>query len=98
MPLGMPDTAALNIINTNIDSIEAGNTQRENCNTNTDDANISNAKQEPHGARKYCTNTDGIFKNTNNNSGSADYTNANRLTNYFLSCPNVETDKGKVLN
>ena len=29
--LGMPDTAALNIINVNIDSIEAEGTQRENC-------------------------------------------------------------------
>ena len=42
--LGMPDTAALNIININIDSLEAEDTQRENCNTNTDDAKISNAK------------------------------------------------------
>ena len=32
--LGMPDTAALNIINVNINSIEAASMQKENCNTN----------------------------------------------------------------
>ena len=36
--LGMPDTAALNIINVNIDSIEAASRQKENCNTNISDA------------------------------------------------------------
>ena len=41
--LGMPDTAALNIINVNIDSIEADGTQRENSNTNISDAKMSNA-------------------------------------------------------
>ena len=51
--LGMPDTAGLNIINVNIDSLEAEDTQRENCYTNTDDAKISNAKQENHGAGEY---------------------------------------------
>ena len=48
--LGMPDTAALNIININIDSIEVENTQGENSNTNMGDAKTSNAKQETHGA------------------------------------------------
>ena len=91
----MSDTAALNIININIDSLEAEDTQRSNCNTNTDDTKISHAKQEIHGAGRYCTNTDGFFKNTNNNSGSADNTNAKTLTNYFLSCPNVEIDRRK---
>ena len=52
--LGMPDTAVLNIINVNIDSIEAEDTQRENCNTNIVDAKMSNAKQETHGAEEYC--------------------------------------------
>ena len=45
MLLGMPDTAALNIINANIDSIEAASTQKENCNTN-----ISYAKKTKHQA------------------------------------------------
>ena len=55
--LGMPDTATLNIININIDSLEAEDTWRDNCNTNTDDNKISNAKEETHGTGKYCTNT-----------------------------------------
>ena len=41
--LGLPDTEALNMINLNIDSIEAENTQRENCNINIGDAKTSNA-------------------------------------------------------
>ena len=47
--LGMPDTAALNIINVNIDSIEAEGTQRENCNTNISNAKTSITKQETQG-------------------------------------------------
>ena len=93
--LGMPDTATLNKININIDSLEGEDTWREKWNTNTVDAKISNAKQETHGAGKYCTNTDGIFKNINNNRVSADNINANTLTNYFLSCPNIEMDRRK---
>ena len=91
----MPGTAALNIINVNIDSIEAEDTQRENCNTNIGDAKTSHAKQEIHEAGEYCTNTDGSLKNTNNNNGSASNTNANTLTNYFLSFPNLEIDRRK---
>ena len=90
--LGIPDTAVTNI---NIDSLEAEDTQRDNCSTNTDDAKIPNAKQEIHGARKHCPNTDGILKSSNNSSEAAANTNTNTLTNYFLSCPNVETDKRK---
>ena len=46
--LGMPDTAALNIININIDSIEAASMQKENCNTNIDDTKKTNIRQETH--------------------------------------------------
>ena len=35
--LGIPDTAALNIINVNIDSIETASMQKENCSTNIGD-------------------------------------------------------------
>ena len=56
---------------------------------------MSSAKQETHGAEEYCINTDGGLKNTNNNNGSAGNTNANTLTNYFLSSPNLEIDKRK---
>ena len=34
----MPDTEAVNIINVNMDSIEAASIQKENCNTNRSDA------------------------------------------------------------
>ena len=91
----MPDTAALNIIYVNIDSIETEGTQRENCNTNTSDAKTSNTKQETHGAGDCCTNTDDSLKNTNNENRSAGYSNTNTLTNYFLSSPNLEIDKRK---
>ena len=60
--LGMPDTAALNMINVNIDSIETEGTQRENCNTNISNAKTSNAKQETHGAKECCTNTEDSLK------------------------------------
>ena len=90
--LGMPGTAVLKIININIDSLEAEDTQKDSCNTNTDTTKVSNAKQEIQGTRKCCTNMDGVLKTNNNNSGSAINPNANTLTKYFLSCPNVETD------
>ena len=93
--LGMLDTAALKIFNINIDSLDEEDTWKDNCNTNIDATKVSNAKQEIPGAWKYCTNTDGIFKTTNNDNGSTFNTNANTLTKYFLSCPNIETDKRK---
>ena len=60
--LGVSDTAALNIINENIDSIEVACTQKENCNTNLSDTKTSNIKQETHGTKKSCTNTDEDLK------------------------------------
>ena len=93
--LDMPDTAALNIINVNIDSIEAEGTQRENCNTNISDTKMSNIKQETYGANGSCTNTVNGSKNTNNVNGLDSNTNTNTLTNYFLSSPNIEIDKRK---
>ena len=79
--LGMQDTAALNIINVNINSIQAEGTQKGNCNTNISDAKTSNIKQETHGAKGNCTNTDKDLKNTNNINGSDSNTNTNMLTN-----------------
>ena len=93
--LGMPDTAALNIINVNMDSIEAEDTQRENCNTNIGNAKTSNAKQKTHGTGEYCTNTDDGVKNTTNDNGLAGNTNPKTLTNYFPSSSNLEIDKRK---
>ena len=93
--LGLSDTAALNVINVNIDSIEAEGTQKENCNTNISDAKTSNIKQETHGAKKSCTNTDVDLKNTNSVNGLDSNTNTNTLTNYFLSSRNIEIDEMK---
>ena len=93
--LGMPDIAALNMINVNIDSIEAANMQKENFNTNISDAEKPNAKQEIHGVKESCTNTDEELKNANNINGSNNNTNTNPLTNYFLSSPNIEVDRRK---
>ena len=64
--LDMPDTAALDISNANIDSLQAEGTHKENCNSNISDAKTSNVKQETHGAKKNYTNTDEDLKNTNN--------------------------------
>ena len=91
--LGMPDTAVLNIINVNIDSIETEGTQRENCNTNINVAKTSNIMQESHGAKESCTNMDEGLKNTNNVNGLDSNTNTNTLTNYVYSSPNIEIDK-----
>ena len=93
--LDMLDTAALKIININIDSLDAEDTQQDNCNTNTDAAKVSNAKQEIHGARKCFTNMDSIFKTTNNSNRSTVNPDVNTQTKYFLSCSNIETDKRK---
>ena len=60
--LGMLDTAAFNIININIDSIEATCTQKENCTTNMSDAKTSNTRQETHGVKERCKNSDDDLK------------------------------------
>ena len=44
----MPDTAALNIININIDSREAASMWKKKCNTNIDDAKKPNIRQETY--------------------------------------------------
>ena len=86
--LGIPNTAACNIINVNIDSIEAVR-QKENCNTNISDANKPNTKQKTHGVKESCTNIDEDLKNATNVNRSNNNTNTNTLTNYFLSSPNM---------
>ena len=90
--LGMPDTAALKIININIDSIQA---EEEKCNTNIGNAGKSNRTQEEHVGEKACTNMKADSNvDTNINSYIAN-TNLNSLTNYFFSSPNVEADRRK---
>ena len=93
--LGMPDTAALSIININIDSIEAATTHKENCSTNISDRKKPNTKQETPGAKESYTNTEEDLKNANNVNGSNNNTNLNTLINYFLSSPKIEVDKRK---
>ena len=84
--LGMPDTAALKIININIDCIEAASMQKEEHNTNIGNAKESDTRQEACVAKESCTN---------NVNGSSNNTSINTLTNYFLSSPNIEVDKRK---
>ena len=93
--LGMPDTVALNIINVNIDSIEAASIWKENCNTNIGDTKKPNIMQETHVAKESCTNADEDLKITNNVNGSNSNTSINTLTNYFLLSPKMEVDKRK---
>ena len=88
----MPDTAALNIININIVSIETANTWKEDCNRNIGDAKELDIRQEAHVAKESCTNMDKNLKVTNNVNGSSSKTCINALTNYFLSSPNIEVD------
>ena len=77
--LGMPDTAALKIIDINIDSIQA---EKEECNANICNARESNTKQEAHVAQKSCINMDAGSK-INKVNGHSDNTNPNTITNYF---------------
>ena len=89
--LGMPDTAALKIININIDSMQA---TEEKCNTNIGDTKEPSIKQFMHVAERSCTNMDADLK-IDNNANSHSYTNVNKLTNYFLPSPNIKADKRK---
>ena len=93
--LGMPDTAALQIININIDSIEAPNMWKEECNTNMGDAKELDIRQEAHVVKESCTNLDAALKGDNNVNEFSNNTSKNTLTNYFLSSPNMEVDKRK---
>ena len=91
----MLDTAALKIINVNIDSIEAASMWKEDCNTNIGDAKKPDIRQEAHVAKESCTNIDKDFKIATNVNRSGSNTRINTLTNYFLSSPNIEVDKRK---
>ena len=88
----MPDTAALQIININTDSIQA---MKEECNTNIHDAKESNTHQEVHGVEKSSTNMEADLKVDSNVNSHYNSTNVNTLINYFLSSPNVQADKRK---
>ena len=82
--LRMPDMAALNIINLNIDSI-----QKEiwNCK--------ANRGQEMHAATEDCTNKDAQSAVKQDDNGQQHQSQANKLINYFYSSNNTVTDKSK---
>ena len=90
--LEMTDTAALKIININIDSIQV---VKEECNTNIGNAKESSTTQEEHVVENSYTNTDAGSKADNNVNGHNNKNNVITIINYFLSSPNVEVDKRK---
>ena len=90
--LGMPDTAALKIININIKSIQA---VEEESITNIGNTGESNTTQYVPVVEKSCTNMKADSKVGNNINGHNANSNVNSLTNYFFSSPNVEVDKRK---
>ena len=90
--LGMPETAALQIFNINIDSIQA---LKEECNTNIHDNKESNVNQEVHWVEKSCTNMEADLKVDKNANGHCYSASVNTLTNCFLFSPNVKADKRK---
>ena len=70
MLLGMPDMAALKIININVDSIQAA---KEECNTNIGDTKESNTTHKVHVVEKSCINMDADSKVNNNVNGHNSY-------------------------
>ena len=80
----LPDTAALKLINLNIDSIQV---KVAECKTNT--------KQEMHMVAKGCTYMDADSKTTPGANGQNGQNNANKSINYFFLSSNVDADKRK---
>ena len=91
----MPDTEALQIININIDSIDAEDVENSEWYISKSIAQESSTKQETGRAAKCCANKDSISKSTNNSTTLMADTNANKPTNYFILGPNCDTDKRK---
>ena len=80
--LGMPDTAALNIINGNIDYIQVEITE---CKTNIG--------LETHAIAKGCTNVDAVVINKQDANGQNDQNPSNKSINYFYSLNSIDADK-----
>ena len=80
--LGLPDTAALNILNLNIDSIQVEVVSYK-----------TNREQEAHTVVEGCTKRDtvGVIKQEAN--GQNGQNQSNKLINYFYSSKNTEADK-----
>ena len=79
----MPDTAALNIINLNIDSIQV---EIASCKTNRE--------QEMHAMAEGCTNRDAgeIKQDANGQNHQNISNNSNNSANYFFSSSNIMVD------
>ena len=82
--LRIPDTAALNIINFNIDSIQV---EVAECKTNRG--------QETHTVVEDCTNMDTGVITKQEASGQNNHQNSNKSINYFYSSNNIDADKRK---
>ena len=82
--LRMPDTAALQLININIDSIQA---EIVECKTNIE--------KESHTVEKGCANMDADLKTKQGTNCQNGQNNANKTVNYFFSSSNVDVDKRK---
>ena len=82
--LRMPDTAVLNIINLNIDSIQK---ELKNCK--------ANRGQEMHTITEDCTNKDAQSAVKQDDNGPQHHSQANTLINYFYSSDNTVADKSK---
>ena len=74
----MPDTAALKLININIDSKQA------ECKTNIE--------KELHVVEKGCANTDADLKTKQGANSQNGHNNANKTINYFFSSSNIDAD------
>ena len=84
MLLGMPDIAALQLININIDSIQAEMAKYK-----------TNIEQEIHTVERDYTNTDADSKTKQGANSQNDQNNGNKSINYFFSSYNVDADKRK---
>ena len=85
--LVMPDTAALKLININIDSIRAKVVE---CKTNV--------IQEMHVVEKGCANMDVDLKTKQGANSQNSQNNAIKKINYFFSSSNVDADKEKAVS
>ena len=84
--LGMPDIAALKLINVNTDSIQVEMVKHK-----------TNTEQETHAVGEGCTNMNTDSKTKQGANGQNSQNNANKLINYFFSSSNVDADKNKAV-
>ena len=90
--LGMPDTAVLNIINLNIDSIQAVTLE---CKTNREQethTSIKDCTNKSASGDKDCKNNNAGVINKQNTNGQNNPSNQHMSINYFCSSNNVDAD------